>query len=75
MEEEKKPTKASKLSEIAEGWKNIVFRNPEVEKLAKARAAICAGCKYNVNSRCTECGCPLIAKTRSVTSYCPKHKW
>jgi hypothetical protein len=25
--------------------------------------------------KCDQCGCPLSAKTRSVTSQCPKNKW
>lgn len=75
MEEEKKTTKASKMSEILSGWKNFIFINDEVEKLATTRAEICAGCKFNVNSRCKKCGCPLIAKTRSPHSRCPLNKW
>ena len=66
---------AAKVSEIFNGWKNVVFPNEHVEKIAKARASICGDCEYNVRSRCTKCGCPLIAKTRSMQSHCPLKKW
>tara|TARA_A100001201_G_C4075359_1_gene197170 strand:- start:388 stop:612 length:225 start_codon:yes stop_codon:yes gene_type:complete len=74
MAEEQKGA-AAKLSEIFNGWKNVVFPNENVEKIAKARASICADCEYNVKSRCKKCGCPLIAKTRSMQSHCPLKKW
>lgn len=65
----------SKVNEIFNGWKNVVFKNPQVEKIAKARAEICASCKFNIRSRCSKCGCPLIAKTRSMQSHCPLKLW
>jgi hypothetical protein len=66
---------AAKVSEIFNGWKNVVFPNEYVEKIAKARAEICGTCEFNVRSRCKKCGCPLIAKTRSMQSHCPLKKW
>ena len=74
MAEEQKGA-AAKLSEIFNGWKNVVFPNENVEKIAKARASICADCEYNVKSRCKKCRSPLIAKTRSMQSHCPLKKW
>jgi len=68
-------TPVAKISEIFNGWKNVVFPNEEVEKVAKKRAAICAQCEYNVKSRCKKCGCPLVAKTRAMQSDCPLKKW
>ena len=75
MEEEEKKGAASKMSEILSGWKNVVFPNEHVEQIAKARAKICSTCEHNVNNRCKKCGCPLIAKTRSMESHCPLKKW
>jgi len=51
--------------------------DPEVEKIAKSRANICAKCDSNVNNTCKECGCPLYAKTRSMreTNKCDLNKW
>ena len=73
--QEDKRTPANKISEIFNGWKNVVFPNEHVENIAKARASICAGCEYNIKNRCKKCGCPLIAKTRSMESHCPLKKW
>ena len=87
MEEKKKPinqpqpamdkvtSAAAKVSEIFNGWKNVVFPNAHVEQIAKARASICGDCAFNVRSKCSKCGCPLVAKTRSMKSHCPLNKW
>lgn len=66
---------ANKLSAIVDGWKNVLWENPEAEKKAKIRAAICAKCEHNDGFKCRLCGCPLIAKTRSRTTLCPESKW
>jgi len=65
----------SKLEEIVAGWKNVIFTDKAVEEMALKRATICAECPHNVNKICQECGCPLVAKTRSPQSKCPKNKW
>lgn len=75
-----------KFERIAEGWKNVVFKSPTVEKLAEIRAKICSGCTHAVESawlqnvgdsitqikglKCNLCNCPLSAKTRSVKESC-----
>lgn len=76
-----------KLERIAEGWNNVVFKSPTVEKLAKIRAKICSTCPHAVESswlqnigdslqeikglKCDLCNCPLSAATRSITKSCP----
>ena len=65
----------SKLKEILEGWKNVIWENPRIEKLAMDRAIICGDCSYNINNTCKLCGCPLLSKTRSEYSKCPKGLW
>jgi ribosomal protein L37E len=67
----------SKFKEIISGWTNLVFHSPEAEKLANERAKICGRCQYNKFSICSQCGCPLSAKTRSTsaTNKCPMGKW
>jgi len=66
----------SKLEEIYQGWKNYAFPNPEMEELAKKRAAICVDCpKLKSNNFCSVCGCYIPAKTRSKKSRCPLSKW
>lgn len=66
------------LNEIFEGWKNLVFENPEIEKEAKRRMKICVDndChKFNSSKTCGVCGCYMPAKTRSKKSKCPIGKW
>ena len=68
----------SQLQEIYEGWKNLLFENPKVEKIAKERIKICVGCtKLKSNNSCEICGCYMPAKTRSMGSHCPDEppKW
>ena len=69
----------SKLGLILNGWKNVVWENPRIEKLAESRAKICAECHINVDGYCNTqlggCGCPLIAKLRSEFDKCPQGKW
>ena len=65
----------SKLKEILNGWTNVIWEKPEVEKIAMDRAIVCSTCDKNVNNTCKSCGCFLIAKTRSEYSTCPEGKW
>lgn len=66
----------SQLQEIYEGWKNYLFENPKVEKIAKKRIEICVNCeKFKTNHCCDICGCFMPAKTRSMSSKCPLSKW
>lgn len=65
----------SKLTEILSGFKNLVWEDPRIEKIAIDRALICGECPSNINNQCKECGCFLIAKTRSEYSKCPLGKW
>lgn len=61
--------------QIGNGWKNVVFRNSEVEELAASRALICNRCKHKDRNKCGLCGCPLIAKQRSEKASCPIRRW
>jgi len=64
------------LSEIYDGWKNLVFPSPEVELEAKRRIEICVTCeKFRKNKSCAICGCYMPAKVRSTKSVCPIEKW
>ncbi len=64
-----------KYNEIKDGWKNYIFPNPEVEKIAEQRAVICASCENNKLGVCQLCFCPLKMKTKSMKSNCPANKW
>ena len=43
-----------KLHAIYEGWKNVIFENPEIEKIARLRATHCADCPLNVDEICSK---------------------
>lgn len=76
-----------KFKRITEGWKNIVFLSPTVEKLATERSKICSDCIHAVEKKwlkkigskskrmltieCSKCRCVVSAKTRSVKEECP----
>jgi len=67
------------IKEIKDGWLNTIIKNDEVENIAYERLSICESCEFKVEifgfTLCGECHCPLIAKTRSMDSKCPKNKW
>ena len=59
-----------------------------IEKVSEERLAICATCPWQSDNfkaegktllrpdlHCTNCGCTLIAKTKSLASKCPIGKW
>ena len=55
-----------------------MFPNPEIEKIAKERIAICVEnkCgKFRPNNTCALCGCFMPAKVRSPKSTCKLKKW
>lgn len=71
------------FKQIAEGWKNVVIKDEAIELVAKARLEICRSCEKHSSKNntkrpdehCTECGCPLISKTRCLSCKCPLEKW
>lgn len=61
-----------------------------IELTYQKRNEICSTCEFNSENRkkqdptfktirfdvhCTDCGCTLSAKLRSLSSDCPKEKW
>lgn len=73
----------SKIGEILEGWKNVIWEDAEIEKIAKTRLETCAECDKRSNypqnvsmfSKCLECGCVIQAKARCKNCTCPLNKW
>jgi len=74
------------LDQIKQGVLNTIFTKKEVEIIAEERFKICLDCEHldNQGSKClapgtqpccSECGCSLTFKTRSLSSSCPKEKW
>lgn len=75
-----------KLQEIIEGHRNHMFPPEKLREVIKEvsdkRLSICTPCEYNSTprkikfySRCKNCGCPLIQKSKSLQSKCPIDKW
>ena len=71
---------------IMEGIKNNMFKTEHVENIAFYRNEICKTCKFFDNKGsncalpgtqpcCSECGCSLKLKVRSLSSDCPKGFW
>jgi radical SAM superfamily enzyme len=65
----------SQVQEIYQGFKNLLFKDEEIEKLADARLNICFECPNRKEYTCGLCGCFLKAKVRSIQSTCPIDKW
>jgi hypothetical protein len=72
--------------QIAEGVKNKIFKKDDVEAVAKLRWMECKVCPLldkkgkscAVNGTqpcCSDCGCSLSLKLRSLSSACPKGRW
>jgi hypothetical protein len=71
---------------IMEGIKNNMFKTAHVENIAFFRNEICKDCEFidktggscavpGTQPCCSECGCSLKLKTRSLASECPKGFW
>jgi hypothetical protein len=71
---------------IMEGIKNNMFKTAHVENIAFFRNEICKNCEFldtkgdkcavpATQPCCSECGCSLAFKTRSLASECPKGFW
>ncbi len=74
------------IPQILEGIKNKVFSKDDVEEIASMRWSICDTCQYvdhvgtycavpGSQPCCSDCGCILSLKIRSLSASCPKGKW
>lgn len=45
------------------------------KKEVQARLAICAGCPFLQETRCSACGCFIALKAGLKAEKCPKGKW
>ena len=61
------------MIKILQGWFSYLFTKPT--ELTKARRAICAKCKENLNGMCLACGCVIKAKTACENCECIIGKW
>lgn len=71
---------------IFEGVKNKTFKKDHIEAVAASRNEICLNCSFydNIGTNCavpktqpccSDCGCSLEFKLRSLSSECPKEYW
>lgn len=74
----------NKSHNIIQGYTNLVFKDEEIEKTAKARYEICLACPNKkplivINGvqhyLCIKCTCPLDAKIRVPDEVCPIGNW
>tara|TARA_R110002012_G_scaffold126861_2_gene279022 strand:+ start:3186 stop:3605 length:420 start_codon:yes stop_codon:yes gene_type:complete len=74
------------LDKIAEGIKNKIFKNDDVEAVAKLRWMECTICPLldrkggscavtGTQPCCSDCGCSISLKIRAMSSSCPKGRW
>ena len=67
----------TKVTNIVEGYTNMVVKDPSIEKLYNERIAECNKCNKNISIPiarvhvCKICGCVLEAKTRVQDEHCP----
>tara|TARA_Y100000593_G_scaffold43386_2_gene83001 strand:- start:4823 stop:5980 length:1158 start_codon:yes stop_codon:yes gene_type:complete len=77
-----KPSLKTKAKSLAAAGKQVLRditrhkRSPLApRKESRRRQAICDGCEFYKNRRCTQCGCVMPAKVRLAHSFCPIGKW
>ena len=74
------------VRQIAEGIKNKIFKKADVEAVAKLRWMECKVCPLldkegsscavpRTKPCCSDCGCSISLKIRSMSSDCPKGRW
>ncbi len=74
------------LDKIAEGIKNNIFKKEHYEAVATDRFQVCIKCSLfdakgddclapGTQPCCSDCGCSLAFKVRSLSSECPKGYW
>lgn len=72
------------IKNIVEGYKNTIFKNKEIEELAKSRLQHCINCKHNkvvgikntkLLSYCDLCKCVITAAIRAKDKKCKLNKW
>jgi len=72
--------------EILEGIKNNIFKKEHIEEEAALRWKECSKCEYldvegndcavpGTQPCCSNCGCSLGLKLRSLSTECPIGKW
>lgn len=66
------------IKEVSDGWRSEKDMTEQEIAIAKERLAICMDCEHlsdMIYRKCLLCYCPVIRKTRSMTSECKAQKW
>ncbi len=79
------------LSHIIEGWRNHLIPSSvlkeKILEISNQRLEICRRCEYNsvnapghtwlsnIYEHCTNCGCPLVQKTKCLSEGCEMKRW
>ena len=74
------------FDKIADGIKNNIFKKEHIEAVATDRFQKCIACSLfdakgddclapGTQPCCSDCGCTLAFKVRSLSSECPKGYW
>lgn len=74
------------IDKIAAGIKNNIFKKEHIEAVATSRFQVCINCSLfdakgtdclvpGTQPCCSDCGCSLAFKVRSLSSECPKSYW
>jgi len=74
------------IDKITEGIKNNIFKKEHIEAVATDRFQTCIKCSLfdakgddclapGTQPCCSDCGCSLTFKVRSLSSECPKGYW
>jgi hypothetical protein len=72
--------------QIVEGIKNNIFKQEHIEAVATDRFQVCIKCSLfdasgdnclapGTQPCCSDCGCSLAFKVRSLSTSCPKGFW
>ena len=72
-----------KTADICNGFKNLLFENEEIEKMAEERLKFCDNCedikyinkKLGVYPHCSHCFCWIPTLIRSETKHCKLGKF
>lgn len=75
------------FKEIFEGWRNHLIPpehlRKQIAEVSKERLKICRTCPFHsskhntirLDEHCTDCGCPLQAKTKCLSCGCDQYYW
>ena len=64
-----------KFRNIIVGYRNLIKKSTDIEKIADLRLEICKLCTANKAGICIKCGCVIAAKVRVKEEKCKIGQW